>query len=179
MVQGGNDWMVWIHVLLNFMSPGHGCLWLGTTSKSWGKGEAVISSFTRLLAKEDCVYSLSGNIYPDWRDNSHYIASFTPWEHSETVTDIPIPSHGLECYGSAALLSARSTSGGVYNNLKFKIALLNEEQIQADKILNIFLSCSWLHFYGNMDHYPTPNLFNNDIKKHVYFDFLHWKESTN
>lgn len=66
-----------------------------------------------------------------------------------------------------------------HNYLRFENALLNEIQSQAEKILNRFLFCSWLHFYGNIDHYLNQNFFNNEIKEHVYFDLLHLKASLN
>lgn len=57
----------------------------------------------------------------------------------------------------------------VYNYLRFENALLNEIQSQAEKVLNRFLFCSWLHFYGNIDHYTNQLFFNNEIKNMFIF----------
>lgn len=189
MVQGGNDWTTvdpcstQLHEHRTRLSS------VGDHIKALREGRGgnffLQSAIAKqLLPKELLPASLAtftlGLQYADIieRDDSHYMESFTSCEYYEAVSDIPTPSYSLGYYQCLALVSARSTAWAVYNHLRFEIVLLNEVQIQAVKMLNRVLSCSWLHFYGNMGHFPNQK-FVQYWEKHVYFDFVCLKASTN
>lgn len=155
------------HVLTHFINTGRRCHCLRTPSKSRSRGVVVNTFLHSPIGKAGL------HPQPPWQRLPWVCKMQIKGMIAITLSASPLGNPLKQWLTRPLPLTARGTVGlqhfqqpacVVYNYLRFENALLNEIQSQAEKILNSFLVCSWLHFYGNVDQYPNQNFFNNEIK---------------